>query len=167
MTANEINNNYFTVERSDEGSKFLPLKNMNGAGNSTAMLHYKYTDEKPLAGANCYRIKQTDYDGHFTYSPIKKVRLDKILSNQEITMESIGPNPFTESFLLNYSTISDGKVNLTLINSTGGIVKQETLNVVKGNNSYQFIDNTNIAPGIYYLTLAMNDKVVTKKIIKN
>jgi hypothetical protein len=82
-------------------------------------------------------------------------------------MESIGPNPFTESFLLNYSTISDGKVNLTLINSTGGIVKQETLNVVKGNNSYQFIDNTNIAPGIYYLTLAMNDKVVTKKIIKN
>jgi hypothetical protein len=68
VTASEINNNFFTIERSKNGFDFVPILNIPGAGNSTSTLHYSIEDENPLEGDNYYRLKQTDYDGAFTYS---------------------------------------------------------------------------------------------------
>jgi hypothetical protein len=38
---------------------------------------------------------------------------------------------------------------------------------IKGVNSYEFVENINLAAGVYYVSLSMNNKEVTKKIIKN
>lgn len=67
-TATEINNNYFTIERSTENNRFYSLATIRGAGNSTQNLMYTFYDEKPLGGWNYYRLRQTDYDGKSTVS---------------------------------------------------------------------------------------------------
>lgn len=73
-TASETNNDYFTIERSGDGSDFDAIGEIDGAGNSSEERHYEFTDRNPLPGFNYYRIKQTDFDGKYSYSEIRSVR---------------------------------------------------------------------------------------------
>lgn len=66
-TATEINNDYFTLERSIDGNNWEILAYVEGAGNSNQQLNYEYTDEYPYHGISYYRLKQTDFDGKFEY----------------------------------------------------------------------------------------------------
>jgi hypothetical protein len=166
-TANEINNDYFTIERSEDGDNFLPLKKIKGAGNSTAMLHYVSADDNPKKGLNYYRLKQTDYDGNYSYSKIKTVRFDSSIPEKAISIESVAPNPFMDDFTLNYSANADGNATVSIMNASGNIVAKETIQAVKGANAYHFTQTANLSKGIYYVRLVMNDEIVTNKIIKN
>ena len=70
-TATETNNNYFTIERSDDGVAFRAIGTVQGGGNSSQMLSYSFVDNEPTAGTTYYRLKQTDYNGQSTTtSPI-------------------------------------------------------------------------------------------------
>jgi hypothetical protein len=69
-TATETDNDFFTVERSVDGSAFSAIGNLDGAGNSTQVLNYHFDDPDAVGGTNYYRIKQTDYNGHYSYSNI-------------------------------------------------------------------------------------------------
>src|SRR5690606_40569029 len=71
-TATEINNDYFTIERSRDGISFMALDRIEGQGNSSRITEYQYIDETPLSGNNFYRIKQTDFDGKSSYSAVVK-----------------------------------------------------------------------------------------------
>lgn len=46
---------------------------INGAGTSTSQLYYEHTDYEVFEEISYYRLKQTDYDGNFIYSPIISV----------------------------------------------------------------------------------------------
>jgi hypothetical protein len=80
-TASESNNDYFTIEKTQDGINFTPIANINGAGNSNMVLNYDYIDYNIINTITYYRLKQTDYDGKYEYSNIigldntKKVRL--------------------------------------------------------------------------------------------
>lgn len=70
-TASEQNNDYFTVERSDDGIAFRTIGTVQGAGNSTQNLSYSLVDSEPTTSTTYYRLRQTDYNGQFTTtSPI-------------------------------------------------------------------------------------------------
>lgn len=73
-TATEINNAYFTVERSADGSSFTALTQIPGAGNSSTLLSYQYTDKDPLPGKNYYRIRQVDHDGKSKTTNIQSIQ---------------------------------------------------------------------------------------------
>ena len=75
-TASEINNDYFIVERSADGSNYVSIGTVKGAGNSTYVSYYSFTDEEPLSGNNYYRLKQKDFDGAFTYSETEYVYME-------------------------------------------------------------------------------------------
>jgi Secretion system C-terminal sorting domain len=72
-TATETNNAHFSIERSSDGRIFTEIGTVRGAGNSTTEQRYTYTDERPLQGINYYRLKQVDFDGQFSYSPVRSV----------------------------------------------------------------------------------------------
>ena len=84
-TASENNNEYFTIESSIDGNIFSPLGNLNGAGNSTQLLHYHFRDENPKGDVVYYRIKQTDYNGAFSYSRVIAVHANCNGNNLEVT----------------------------------------------------------------------------------
>jgi hypothetical protein len=92
ITATEINNNYFTVERSDDCIQFVPVGIVKGAGNSDTIRHYSFTDANPLKGRGYYRIRQTDYDGKSETSGIVSVMFEDELHTQI----EIFPNPANE-----------------------------------------------------------------------
>jgi hypothetical protein len=75
-TATEINNDYFTIERSKDGISFEELMKVQGAGNSNQILNYKELDSNPFEGTSFYRLKQTDFDGIYTYSDIRVVNFN-------------------------------------------------------------------------------------------
>jgi hypothetical protein len=75
-TSSEINNDHFTVERSEDGSHFIPLSEVDGSGNSNIIRSYRFTDKNPLHGMNRYRIRQTDYDGTEDFSCVVSARMN-------------------------------------------------------------------------------------------
>ncbi|MGB3616831.1 MAG: LamG domain-containing protein, partial [Catalinimonas sp.] len=73
-TATEINNAYFTVERSTDGQHFEAVGQVTGAGNSGQSLSYTWQDVAPPAGRLYYRLKQTDFDGTYAWFTPQEVR---------------------------------------------------------------------------------------------
>ena len=72
-TATEQNNKGFEVERSADGRSWNKLGFVPGMGTTVEANNYSFWDEKPVTGPNHYRLKQTDLDGRFVYSPIVSV----------------------------------------------------------------------------------------------
>ena len=72
-TATEIDNLWFDVERSADGSAFSSIDRVPGAINSQSTLNYNTVDEAPLSGTSYYRLRQTDLDGSSTTSSVVTV----------------------------------------------------------------------------------------------
>ena len=71
VTASEVENDYFTLEFSEDGEKFIAIDYVSGAGTTSETTEYEYVwDAKPTAEILYFRLKQTDYNGEFTYSDI-------------------------------------------------------------------------------------------------
>ena len=71
VTASEVENDYFTLEFSEDGEEFIPIDYVSGAGTTSETTEYEYVwDVKLTADILYFRLKQTDYNGEFTYSDI-------------------------------------------------------------------------------------------------
>lgn len=88
ITATEINNEKFEIERSSDLKNWEAIHTTPGAGNSQMELEYEYTDLSPLTGTTYYRLKQTDFEGSYTYSAIEVVSW-----NKNIEKFRVFPNP--------------------------------------------------------------------------
>jgi hypothetical protein len=75
-TATERDNAFFEIERSGTGFQFASIGQVPGNGNSVTIRRYDFTDDQPFNGLNYYRLKQVDFDGQFTYSPVVSVQFD-------------------------------------------------------------------------------------------
>ena len=153
-TASEINNDYFTVERSKDAIHFSTLVNVPGSGNSNSEKNYAAKDNSPYNGISYYRLKQTDFDGKFEYSDI--VAVDFLTDEYGI---SIYPNPSTNELTIE---ISGNKVlvNFEIINSIGVVVYQGIL------NQKMTIQTSSFAAGIYVIKFANDYVSECKKLIK-
>ncbi len=166
-TGTEINNDYFTIERSTDAENFTPIKKIDGAGNSTAKLYYSATDEKPLTGTSYYRLKQTDYDGKFAYSAIVAVHdFGNKLNAEHLEIENYGPNPVYDSFHIDFGVSSDSQVEIQLLSAGGKVVYNESIKAEKGFNSHSFTNIKDIPVGIYFIRLSCNDQTLIRKLIK-
>ncbi|SFB78732.1 hypothetical protein SAMN05421780_101480 [Flexibacter flexilis DSM 6793] len=88
-TASEQNNDYFSIEKSENGKDFTAIGTVHGAGNSQKMLNYQYTDHTPLYQKTYYRLKQVDFDGASKYSPIAVIANGKDLTrNLSVTVNN-------------------------------------------------------------------------------
>ena len=74
-TMTEINNNFFEVEKSDNGFDWVVVGKVKGGGNQSAKNSYKFVDGASVSAY--YRIKQVDYDGKFDYSKVVSIELGK------------------------------------------------------------------------------------------
>jgi hypothetical protein len=166
-TAAEINNDYFTIERSEDGINFNRLFTKRGAGNSTIPKFYEMTDENPLPDQAYYRLKQTDYDGKFTYSNIRTVNNKTSLNESEIVIQSISPNPFQSDLQINFNVKSKGTVKISLINNEGKLLENNKVPVDEGSAHYNFEKTDLLKPGTYFIIVEQNGERQTKKVIKN
>ena len=71
-TAMEKNNQYFEILKSYDGDAFFTIGHVNGAGNSSEILNYTYSDTETKTAY--YRLQQIDFDGMFEYSDVIAVK---------------------------------------------------------------------------------------------
>lgn len=89
-TASELNNDYFTIEKSLDGITFNELQNIKGAGTTNSITRYIATDVMDATDVY-YRLKQTDFDGTYTHSPVVVVSH----ATSEMNKVTLYPNPNT------------------------------------------------------------------------
>ncbi len=160
VTATEINNDYFSVERSTNGISFEEIEVVSGAGNTSRTLTYDIIDEKPLTGVSYYRLKQTDYDGTVSYSNIVSINNRGAFTQHNW---SLFPNPIIVGGNVNISgVLNKGKAEVYEA-ASGRIITSEL--IVDGSAS---IDTDNIlGKGVYLVRILdeNNQQLSVQKLI--
>ena len=87
ITATEINNNYYTIERSEDGINFNEVGSISGAGNSLQTLRYSMFDTQPYNGITYYRLIQTDFNG--TFKPSEIIAVSRINDDKDLKVIGI------------------------------------------------------------------------------
>ncbi len=157
-TVSEINNDYFTLEKSTNGTNWSQIVKISGAGNSNTSNDYNYIDSDiSILKTNYYRLKQTDFDGIFSYSNTISTNCE----NYNLPSFNIYPNPNNGEFnvVANFN-IADS-FSISILDASGKIVLQK--NNIR--NNQEKIEFTNPEPGFYILTIQYLDSFKTVKLI--
>ena len=159
-TSQEINSNYFNVERSTDAVNFIYIGRVAAAGNSQVPVEYYFIDNYPASGLNYYRLKQVDIDGHFTYTPSRLVRFDKL----DVGVVKYFPNP-TNGILnieLTASMKKEAKV-VNITNAAGVVMNQFKLGI----NTDQFIqiDLGSYPKGVYFIQVKTESVNSTQRVV--
>jgi len=143
-TASELNNDYFTVERSQNGFDWNTLEIINGAGNSSSRIDYTTKDLNPYFGISYYRLNQTDFDGEVSYSKTVSINILSLANN----LIEIYPNPTS-----NEVTLSASAYELDIISVYNIIGKNVTNQIIlkEINETKIIIDLSKLSKGIYYI----------------
>jgi hypothetical protein len=153
-TSQEVNSNYFAVERSTDGSNFFQVQKIAAAGNSNNVVNYSYVDGGATKGTIYYRLKQVDNDGNFTYSSVINISL-----KGESGSISIYPNPVKDRFRLSLpANISQATV--VVYDGRGAIIHTQEL------TSKGYVSATGWSSGVYYATVQANGRVYESTIVK-
>lgn len=165
-TASETNNDFFSIERTTDGINFEVVGTIKGAGNSSAILNYSFTDVNPyVTTVSYYRLKQTDYDGHVSYSKLEEVSFEK----QADLYVAVYPNP------------SDGSTFNVVLNSNrreevlarvqdmfGNTLYSEVIAVLQNSENVYAVDlSQKLIPGVYTITVTSTKGTNSKRLIVN
>jgi len=120
-TTTETQNDHFAVERSADGARYQAIGHVNGAGTSTVINHYAYTDENPLPGVNYYRLRQVDFDGSYTFS-----RTVAVTTRTTTTALAVFPNPATDYITVQLAHNTAELLEWRLIDAGGRTLRSGT-----------------------------------------
>jgi hypothetical protein len=152
QTAQEINSDYFSVERSLDNSHFSPIGRVNAAGTSSLMHSYNFTDHAPSCFNKplYYRLAMVDKDGSKSYSKIENV----IVNTHGTYVNNIYPNPAIHGNQIHINLVSQSNDNITLklIDNLGRVTKTVTQYVTKGSNIIDII-MPSTASGVFTLSV--------------
>ncbi|MBO3698907.1 hypothetical protein [Roseivirga sp. E12] len=163
VTASEVNNAFYTIERSTNGTDFETVGRIDGAGNSDVLLYYTYIDTKPVNGLSFYRIKQTDFNGKFDVSEMRSVRIKSEFKSSYKAY----PNPVLqgETLRISYSIERDQTLRLTVLNSKGQMVLRKEEQALSS-AEYIEISTKAFQKGLNLIRiLDENQQVVTLKVL--
>jgi len=153
-TASEINNDYFLLERSNDGVNFNALGKVNAAGNSFSRKDYSYQDYDIENQRYYYRLTQFDYDGKSETFNI--VSINPRLNTADV---NIYPNPANKYVYIENHNIGD---IVSVINSNGSVLKKEKITTY----DYQ-INISDLDKGLYLIKINSGNNTHFTKLIKN
>jgi len=145
-TASEINNDYFTIERSENGIDYYPLTEIKGSGNNNTIADYNWIDGNPTHEIAYYRLKQTDIDGNFEYFSTAVVK--PCSNNLPIT---VYPNPFIDQLsIVLLDHLKEG-VWIEIRDNLGRVVVEEKKNLFNGTCKINI--EKIVEKGMYFITI--------------
>lgn len=166
-TSSEINNDFFTIERSINGIDFKEIGLVSGAGNSSEIKNYKLVDYKAIEGTSYYRLKQTDFDNKYEYFDLIGVTVIKKDNGDCIV--TVNPNPCMGNCTISMTKCKNnlsGNPKIYIMDISGNMILTEMPSINFDGSFSQSINTTNnFAPGIYLIKAGTKDKLKTKKII--
>lgn len=140
-TATETNNSHFTLQRSDDGINFRDIAVVQGAGNSSQLLNYSFTDEEPVLGTVYYKLKQTDYNGHSSTTNL--IAQESCGSSGEV-INAFGSNG---QIVVDVFTPVDNDYVISVFDVQGKLIHTEVMSATSGSNRRNV--NYAAATGVY------------------
>ena len=158
-TASEINNDYFAIEGSKDGTTFERIGMMQGAGNSSITLNYVFYDHEPYSGLSYYRLRQVDYNGQYKYSPIRQVYM---VYKDTFELITIYPNPSSEYIHYTIASEERGMVTVKVMDVLGREVIS-TEEVIEGGVTTKKLNTISLANGSYLLQISTKTQKKVQK----
>lgn len=160
-TASEKNSDYFSVEKSKDGSRFLQFDHIKSSGNSTRIINYKTFDHNPFGGTSYYRLKQTDLNGEFQYSKIVEVSLEDAYSC------NIFPNPGNGQKIFVSLTGKRSEVVEINIYDAGGmeVFKSGGRFEKEGEKTFTLEMKSRLDAGVYLVVITTDNKTINRKLV--
>ncbi|SHJ39857.1 Por secretion system C-terminal sorting domain-containing protein [Hymenobacter daecheongensis DSM 21074] len=159
-TASEMNNAYFTVERSLTNAQgFKQIGRVAGAGSSTQAHAYLFVDEQPATTVAYYRLRQVDYDGTESFSPVS------VVAGTEQAAVSITPNPGSGRYEIRTSFSVPTYLHGSVVNTLGQHVLAIRQSVAAGSTQTP-LDLSQQPAGLYIVRLSTPAGPVTLRVLK-
>jgi hypothetical protein len=171
-TASELNNDFFTVERSVDGINFMIIGTVTSKalnGKSTNILSYDLEDATVTSGTYYYRLKQTDYDGKYKYSGVFVILVG---SDNNFSFD-IAPNPNDgKQISVFLASQQNENTTITIHDIVGQLLYDKQLNDQQltsasgGSTSLPIYFQEDLKKGIYFITVTQNgNQSLNKKFI--
>jgi len=143
----------FLVEKSRDGITFQRIGTVPAKAGS-GFFAYEALDPEPFKGVNCYRLRQEDADGKFTYSAVRSV-LIKALADEWVVF----PNPLSAGQTLRIQTIQNDPYRFRLFDISGKRVLEKMCN---GSTA---LENLHLPTGVYGYEITGEWKRSTGKLV--
>jgi hypothetical protein len=163
MTATELNNRGFQVERMTGEENWTELGFIQGHGTTSETQAYSFIDKDLAAGTYSYRVKQIDFDGSYKYYDLKQDV--EIAAPISYALSQNYPNPFNPTTKIKYSVPVDGFVNIAVFNVLGEKVANVVNSIHKAGNYELTFDATHLASGMYIYRMESGNYVSIKKMM--
>ena len=155
-TAEEVNANYYLVERSDNAKDWKGIAMVMAFGNSTEVNNYSFTDKANTATVY-YRIKQVDNNGKFTYTGVRIFKNES--NNTNFTVATTTTNKIYVSFSEELNT----ELAVTIYTINGQMISSQN---ITASTSQILINKPIVKKGIYLVSVTNTQGVnITKQIL--
>ena len=160
-TQSELNNDFFTVERSSDNETYAAIGTIDGAGNSTQVHHYSYTDNNPMKGLSYYRLRQTDFDGQSQHN------MPTVINNMGSSLFTIYPNPAKSGKVNLVGDDGSSLKNISVQDITGKIIPAEVTYRENGSIDLQIEDIYSSKGGVFIISATDGSKTFRHKLLIN
>jgi len=147
---------HFNVQRSTDGSNFTLIGAVQAQADASANQQYTFTDNKPAAGINYYRIEAVNTDGSLAYSGIRT------LDGAASPTVSISMYPVPATDILHVVTAGTGPLSILIIDAQGRVMLRT--NAVAGSTTDVALSNW--PKGVYFAEIFSTQTKYARPFIK-
>ena len=157
LTAMELDNDYFEVQRSSDGIDFEVIQTIDGFGTTSFNQDYYTEDISPLSGVSYYRLSQTDFDGtKTTYSPVA-------VQFEQIDIQAIYVSNDLNKAYLHFESNSEKQYELIVTDNLGRLISNQTLKAQTGVNRKSL---NLLKQGVYHISIIFADEIESVSFLK-
>ena len=159
-TEKEMDNDYFTIERSTDGEAFETIGTVISRGDSAAG-SYHFTDINPVPGTAYYRLSQTDFDGQTTHMDMIEVRF----AEENADRFSAYPNPINagSALTLHIPASESGNAKVSLIDASGRRIMDKEY--TSSSTAFQVALPSGITTGVYIVFIATDKGNFSQRLV--
>jgi len=157
-TNSEINNEFFTIEKTKDYYTIEKVATVSGMGNSSSINNYSSQDYTPFTGTSYYRIRQTDYNGESTYSKWVQVNNNSSLKLENTVYYSKISNS------LRFKLNPDLESVITISTIQGSTIYKTKYQKLISNFNIN-LDQYHLPDGVYLVSIISHSNIVTKKFV--
>lgn len=151
----------YQVEKSLDGVNFYTIGVVNALTNGEDRNIYSYIDPAQLNSNAWYRISLNKHNTVKKYS--RAIMLNPY--QQVFTLMNV-INPFTSDINFTVNVTTDSKVEASLLDIYGKLIRKKSFMAYSGSNSLHISNTESLPAGVYLLQIRNKDKIMTRKLIK-
>ena len=151
-TLTEVNNDYFEIERSEDGVHFTSIGKRDASAYSNELLMYEFIDRNPSLIINYYRLSQVDLNGLRKVLGVLSSEYPCRASNPHY---SVFPNPANTTINLYFGNLKTDVSQVQLFDAMGNNIQVEA--EINNENKIVSLNTIDLAEGVYLMSIINKD----------